>query len=72
MKLICLIGLFLFSYLHAGAQHDTTHLPGQHSEIPIFSTNDTVTRNDYLLSIDRGNCAGGAGIGGASVHGIAI
>ena len=53
MKLFCLIGLFLFSYHDAGAQYDSNPLPGQHSEIPFFSPNDTVTRNDYLLSIEK-------------------
>lgn len=53
MKLFCFIGLLLFSWLGAGAQNDTNRLSSQHSEAPIFSTNDTVTRNDYLLSIEK-------------------
>ncbi|MEO5907691.1 MAG: hypothetical protein ABIR50_06225, partial [Ginsengibacter sp.] len=53
MKLFCFIGLFLFFCLGAQAQNDTTHLTSLHPEVPIFSTNDTVTRNDYLLSIEK-------------------
>jgi len=53
MKLFSFIGLFLFFCLSADAQNDTTHLSGLHPEVPIFSTNDTVTRNDYLLSIEK-------------------
>jgi small-conductance mechanosensitive channel len=45
--------LFLFTGLSAGAQKDSNHLSGPRPESPIFSTNDTVTRNDYLLSIEK-------------------
>jgi small-conductance mechanosensitive channel len=53
MKLFWFIGLFLFTGLSAGAQKDSNHLSGPRPESPIFSTNDTVTRNDYLLSIEK-------------------
>lgn len=53
MKLFCFIGLFLFSCLGARAQNDTSGLSGTHSEAPIFYTSDTITRNDYLLSIEK-------------------
>ena len=48
MKIFCLLGLFVFSFIGVAAQNDTTHL-----STPIFSSNDTITRNDYLLSIEK-------------------
>jgi small-conductance mechanosensitive channel len=53
MKVFCLINLFLFLFLGVNAQNDTVHLQNGQPEISIFSTNDSVTRNDYLLSIEK-------------------
>jgi potassium-dependent mechanosensitive channel len=52
MKISCFI-LFLLLHLGVAAQKDTLHLPATPPELSIFSANDTVTRNDYLLSIEK-------------------
>ncbi|MEO8721293.1 MAG: mechanosensitive ion channel domain-containing protein [Ginsengibacter sp.] len=44
---------FLFSFLYAGAQNDTGFIKSRHTDSSIFSAIDTVTRNDYLLSIEK-------------------
>jgi len=51
MKVFCFISLFVFSSLRVFAQDDSSFK--RPPEASIFSNNDTVTRNDYLLSIEK-------------------
>lgn len=51
MKVFCFISLFVFSYLGVFAQNDSS--VNRPPEVSIFSNNDTITRNDYLLSIEK-------------------
>jgi len=54
MKFFSFIIISLFTYTAVFAQNtDTTQLPVRPPEVSIFSNNDTITRNDYLLSIER-------------------
>lgn len=48
MKIFYFFSLFLFSLVGAKAQNDSARFSA-----PIFSSNDTITRNDYLLSIEK-------------------
>jgi potassium-dependent mechanosensitive channel len=53
MKFFFII-IFLFcNNLLFGQNNDTVQLSKRPPEISIFSNNDTITRNDYLLSIER-------------------
>ncbi|MGN6533196.1 MAG: hypothetical protein ACTHK0_15745, partial [Ginsengibacter sp.] len=46
--------LFLFVYNGLFAQNNDSASPSPRPpEVSIFSGNDTITRNDYLLSIER-------------------
>jgi len=52
MKFFPFIIIFLFGSAVVFAQNDTNQ-PKRPPEVSIFSNTDTVTRNDYLLSIER-------------------
>lgn len=54
MKQFLIIVIFLFPALYLSAQNqDSLLLPESHSESSVFLTTDTITRNDYLLSIEK-------------------
>jgi len=53
MKRFLIIVIFLFPSLNLLAQNDSTQLPPPTPEPSLFSTTDTITRNDYLLSIEK-------------------
>ncbi len=54
MKRFSIIVIFLFSILSLSAQNnDSLRLRTRPAEPSFFSTTDTITRNDYLLSIEK-------------------
>ncbi len=54
MKRFFILFIFLFSALCLFAQEkDTVQLPVKSPENPVFSSTDTITKNDYLLSIEK-------------------
>ena len=54
MKLFSLIILFIFSSITTSAQvKDTALSPKKSIETSFFANDDTLTRNDYLLSIEK-------------------
>ncbi len=54
MKIFLLAGLFIGSFLSSSAQvKDSVKLPKKTYENSMFSNDDTLTRNDYLLSFDK-------------------
>ncbi|MEO6814898.1 MAG: mechanosensitive ion channel domain-containing protein [Ginsengibacter sp.] len=54
MKLNSLLYLLIFSCITVSAQvKDTAQSPKRHSEYSLFANDDTLTRNDYLLSIEK-------------------
>jgi potassium-dependent mechanosensitive channel len=53
MKLFPFIILFLFGSGVVLAQNNDSSTPKPPVEVSIFSGNDTITRNDYLLSLER-------------------
>ena len=53
MKLFSLLIIFLFGSGVVLAQNNDSSTPKPPVEVSIFSGNDTITRNDYLLSIER-------------------
>jgi len=53
MKIFCFTLLSLFLYFGVAAQKDSVHLSVTTPELSIFSSNDSITRNDYLLSIEK-------------------
>jgi len=54
MKLYFLVSLVALTYVSASAQiKDTVKTPKKSWESSFFSNDDTLTRNDYLMSIER-------------------
>ena len=54
MKLLSLVGLFILSCISLSAQvKDTARLPKKSFEASLFANDDTLTRNDYLLSLEK-------------------
>ena len=54
MKLFSLFYVLIFACTSLSAQvKDTSHILKRPSEFSLFSSDDTLTRNDYLLSIEK-------------------
>ena len=54
MKLLSLVGLFILSCISLSAQvKDTARLPKKSFEASLFANDDSLTRNDYLLSLEK-------------------
>src|SRR5229473_7229499 len=54
MKIFPLIGLFILSGITVSAQvTDTSRLSKRSFETAMFANDDTLTRNDYLLGIEK-------------------
>jgi len=54
MKILSLFGLSLISCISLSAQvKDTTGVPKKSFEASLFANDDTLTRSDYLLSLEK-------------------
>src|ERR1700690_3880671 len=54
MKILLVFSFLVLPFTYLSAQvRDTAHLPKKSLETSMFADDDTLTRNDYLLSLEK-------------------